>query len=70
MSYLVDFKALRDIWNPLSKAAPGKFHRSVGHSKHNYLQDQAKFHRSRAWQIVLIFNTEMQLYNREQWNHD
>ena len=45
------------LWNPLSKAVPGKSKRSGRHSKHNCLQDQANFHRSWARQIVLIFNT-------------
>ena len=47
----------QELWNPLSKAVPGKFHGSGGHSKRNCLQDRANFHRSRAWQIVLIINT-------------
>ena len=32
-------------------------HGSDGHSKRKFLQDGVNFHRSRAWQIVLIFNT-------------
>ena len=43
--------------NPLSKTVPGKIHGSGGHTKCNCLQDWVNFHRSRAWQIVLIFNT-------------
>ena len=38
-------------------AATGKFHGSGRPSKCNCLQDRANFHRSRAWRIVLIFNT-------------
>ena len=38
------------------KAVPGKFHGCGRHSKCNYLKYQAKCHRSRAWQIVLILN--------------
>ena len=57
LSYSMDFKAPWELWNPLSKAVPGKFHGSGGHSKCNCLQDQANFHRSWAWQIVHIFNT-------------
>ena len=38
-----------ELWNPLSKAVHGLFHRSVWHSKCNCLQDWAIFHRSRAW---------------------
>ena len=38
-----------------------KFHGSGVHSKRNCLQDQANFHKSRAWQIVLVFNTETTL---------
>ena len=37
--------------NSLSEAV---FHGSGGHSKHNCLQDQANFHLSQAWPIVLI----------------
>ena len=33
-------------------AVPGKFHRISRRSKCNCLQDQANFHRSRAWQII------------------
>ena len=54
----VDFKNPWELWNPLKKAVPGKFHESVGHSKHttcsNCLEDWANFPRSRVWQIVLI----------------
>ena len=39
----MDFKAPGELWNPLSKAVPGKFHRSGGHSKWNFLQDRASF---------------------------
>ena len=49
----MDFKAPLELWSPLSKAVPCKIHGSGGHSKHNW----ASFHRSRAWQIVLILNT-------------
>ena len=57
------FLSSRELSNPRSKAIPGKFHGSDGHSKHNYLQDLANFHRSRAWQIVLSFNaTECMLF--------
>ena len=40
----------QELW---SKAAPCKFCGSGGYS----LQNQANFHRSQAWPIVLIFNT-------------
>ena len=46
-------------WNPLSKAAPDKFLGSGRRSKHNSLQNQANFHRSWAWQIVIIFDTDI-----------
>ena len=52
----VDFQAPQKLCNPLSKAVPGKFHGSDRHSKCKCLQDQGNFHRSLAWQIVLIFN--------------
>ena len=47
----------RELWNPLSKAVPGKFHWSGEHNKRNCLQHPANFHRSRAWQIVQIVKT-------------
>ena len=53
------FKVPWELWNPLCKAVPGKFNGSGGYSKCNCLQDQANFHRSWAWQIVLIFYTEI-----------
>ena len=40
-------------------SVPGKLHGSDGHSKRKCLQDRANFHRSRAWQIVLMLNTIM-----------
>ena len=33
-TYSVDFKAPCELWNPLGKAVPSKFRRSVRHSKH------------------------------------
>ena len=47
------------LWNPLSKAVPSKFYGSGRHSKCNCLQDWANFHRSQAWQIVPILNTDI-----------
>ena len=41
-----------ELWNPLSKAVPDKFHGSGGHNKHNCLQYRANFHRSRPLKIV------------------
>ena len=38
LSYSVDFKAPWELWNPLSKAVPRKFHGFGGHSKCNRLQ--------------------------------
>ena len=35
------------------------FHGTGGYSKHNCLQDRFNFHSSRAWDIVLIFNTDI-----------
>ena len=62
LSYSVDFKAPRELWNLLGKAVPDKFHRSGGHRKHNCWQNRANFHRSRAWRIVVILtlHTERQ----------
>ena len=54
--YSVIVKAFRELWNPPSKAVPGKFLGSDGHSKCNCLQGRANFHRSRTWLIILIFN--------------
>ena len=48
-----------ELWNSLSEAVSDNFHGSGGHDKRNYLQDRAHFHRSWTWQIVLIFNTEL-----------
>ena len=53
------FQSSSGSLNPLSKAKPGIFHSSGGHIKYNCLQDWADFHRSRAWQIALIFTTVM-----------
>ena len=50
-------KVPQELWNPLNKTVPGKFHRPGEHSRCNCLQDRAIFYRSRAWEIVLIFNT-------------
>ena len=33
LSYPVDFTAPRELWNPLRKAVPDKFHGFGGHSK-------------------------------------
>ena len=56
----MDFKAPpRELWNPLSKTVLGKFHGSGGHRKRNCLQDRANFHRSQAWKIVIILNTDV-----------
>ena len=54
ISYSVDFKASRELWNQPSKAVPGKFHGSREHSKRKFLQYRANFRRSWTWQI---FNT-------------
>ena len=58
----MDYKAPQELWNPLSKAVPGKFHGAGEHSKYNCLQDQADFHRSRARQIVLIHKAAIYAY--------
>ena len=57
LPYSVDFKARAEFWNQLSKAVPVKFQGSGGHNEVNCLQDRANFRKSRAWQIVSIFNT-------------
>ena len=48
LSHSVDFKTPQGLSNPRSKAVPGKFHRSGGHSKCNSLQAHANFQRSQA----------------------
>ena len=60
----MDFKVPQELLNPLHKAVPGKFYGSGGQSKPNCLQDWANFHRSQAWQIVLIINTAHYLDNK------
>ena len=35
LSYSVDLKAPRELWNPLGKAVSGKYYRSGGQSKQN-----------------------------------
>ena len=57
MCYPVDLKVPWRFETHWSKAVPGKIHGSGGHNKCNCLQDRANFHRSWAWQIVLIFKT-------------
>ena len=49
LSYSMDFKGPRELWNPLSKVVPGKFHGSGGQSTHRCLQDRAFFDRSRVY---------------------
>ena len=39
----LDFKAPRELWNPLSKAVPGKFLGSGRQNNHKCLQDRANF---------------------------
>ena len=51
----MDVKASQELWNTLSKAVPGKFHRSYEHSKRKCLQHRANFHKSWVWQILLHF---------------
>ena len=41
------------------QALPGKFQQSGGQTQCNSLLDWANFYRSLAWQIFLIFNTEI-----------
>ena len=43
LSYSVDSKAPQELWNPLSKAVPGKFHGSGRHSQCICAQDWANF---------------------------
>ena len=51
---LSGFQSSWELWNPPSKAIPGKFLGSGGHSKRNCVHYRANFHSSRAWQIVLV----------------
>ena len=48
---LSGFQCSWALWHSPNTAVPGKFQWSGGHSNHNC------FHRSRAWQIVLVFDT-------------
>ena len=57
----VDFKAFWELWNSLCKTVPGKFNRSSRHSKYDCIQGWSSFDRSPTWQIVVIFNTFIQL---------
>ena len=59
LCHSIDFKTPWELWNSLNKVVPGKFHGFGGHKKCDCLQDQANFHRSRTWQIVLILTLEM-----------
>ena len=52
---LLNFKAARELWNPLSKSIPGKFQGSARHCRCNCLQIRASFYRFGSWQMVLIF---------------
>ena len=54
---LSGFQSSPGVWNPLSKAVPGKFHGSGGHNHCNCLHDRANFHRSHGWLIFQLFNT-------------
>ena len=54
----MNFKAHQELWNPLSKALPGKFHGPGGRDKCNCFQERANFHRSWAWKIVQILNAD------------
>ena len=56
------FKTPSELWNLLNKSVPDRLDGCGGHSKRMCLQDRDHFHKCRAWQIVLIFNTEMGLY--------
>ena len=48
---------LPELWGPPSWAVPGKLLGTVGHRKHNCLQDQDRSHRSRAWLVSFILDT-------------
>ena len=68
---MTQWNSLGTLKFPLSKVVPAKFQGSGGHSKCNYSQDRANFHRSRAWQIVLNFNTEFYIARKYvmTWAH-
>ena len=53
----------------LSKAVLGEFDRCGWHSKQSCLQGWANFHRSQAWQIVLVCNTSSVLIQVMTWSH-
>ena len=48
-----------ELLNPQSKVVSGNLNGSGRHNKCNCLQDQDNFHRSWAWQIILIFETAL-----------
>ena len=56
LSYSVDFQAPQEFWNPLSKAVV-YFVCLAGMVNTNVYKTRDNFHRSLAWQIVLISNT-------------
>ena len=66
---LCGFESSRELWNPLSKAVPGKFRGSCGHNKHSCLQDRANFHTisqkhpfvSQQWSTFYISNVKSNL---------
>ena len=65
----MDFNAPWEILNPMSKAVLSEFDRCGWHSKQSCLQGWANFHRSQAWQIVLICNTSSVLIQVMTWSH-
>ena len=70
LSYPVDLKAPRELWNPLSKAVPGKFNRYGGHSKRNCLQDRSNSQVSRTWQIILFFEIHLKTFEIQWRTYD
>ena len=55
--YMVISDVYRSFIPNKTKAVPGKFHRSGGQSKRNYLQDRTSLHTSWVKQIVPVLNT-------------
>ena len=62
--HTVLLKGFQSSSGALKSTIPGKFHGSCRQSNANCLRDWTNFSRLQAWQIVLIVNTELRIYNK------
>ena len=62
--HTVLLKGFQSSWGALKSTIPGKFYGSCRQSNDNCLWDWTNFSRLQAWQIVLIVNTELRIYNK------